>query len=89
MFARPALVVFGLAWYGLFACASAGEQKLNTPPKGFRLLFDGKTLDNWKGQIAEDPRRVAKLTMGLADEQIKQLQEAADQKTFAHWKAED
>jgi len=67
----------------------ADVQKLNVPPKGFRALFDGKTLANWRGQIDEDPRRIAKVTKDLSDAEIKQLQEAADQKTLAHWKAED
>jgi hypothetical protein len=67
----------------------AGEGKLNQPPKGFRALFNGKDLSNWKGQIAEDPRRAAKLLQGLSEEERKQKQEEADRKTFAHWTVRD
>ena len=68
---------------------AAGEQQSNQPPKGFRALFNGKDLDNWRGQIAEDPRDIAKITKGMTPEQIKQKQKEADATTFKHWTVED
>lgn len=68
---------------------NAGDKQHNVPPKGFRAIFNGKDLDNWKGQIAEDPRRIAKLTKGLSEKQIEKMQNDADKKTLAHWAAEN
>ncbi len=80
-------ITFALIFTGAFV--SAGEREINQPPKGFRALFNGKDLANWKGQIAEDPRRVAKLLKGLSAEEKKQKQEEADSKTFEHWIVKD
>jgi len=76
----------------LFAAArnsAAEETTLNQPPEGFKALFNGKDLRNWRGQIAEDPRDVAKITAGMANREIQQLQQEADEKTFEHWTVED
>ena len=81
------LVASSAAWFGLLA--SADDKAINVPPQGFQALFNGKDLNNWRGQIAEDPRDVAKITKGLSPEQIKQKQEAVDKETLAHWLAED
>ncbi|MEX1094765.1 MAG: DUF1080 domain-containing protein [Planctomycetales bacterium] len=75
-------------------CASGGgalaqETKLNQPPQGFQALFNGKDLSNWRGQIAEDPRDIAKSTQGMTPEQIAQKQAEADKQTFEHWQVED
>jgi hypothetical protein len=67
---------------------AAGE-KVNQPPAGFQALFNGKDLKNWRGQIHEDPRRVAKLTEGLSPEQRAEKQAEADRKTFEHWRVVD
>src|SRR5262245_18932631 len=68
---------------------SADDRPANAPPPGLKALFNGKDLANWKGQIAEDPRRVAKLLTGLTDEEKRQKQEAADKKTLEHWVVRD
>lgn len=68
---------------------SAQEQKLNDPPPGFRAQFNGKDLTGWKGQIAEDPRRVAKLLEGLSAEEKTKKQEEADRKTLEQWIVQD
>lgn len=83
----PCLVLSFLVSFGL--CVAADEKPLNVPPQGFRALFNGKNLDNWRGQIAEDPRDIAKLTQGLSREEIEKKQQEADKATFAHWKVED
>ena len=77
------------AGLGLCLAASAGDKALNVPPEGFRAIFNGKDLNNWRGQIDEDPRVVKKRTAGKSEAQIKQMQEAVDTKTMEHWKAED
>src|SRR5262245_44601345 len=85
----PCLVLSFLAWLGLCTAGATDDRSLNVPPEGFRALFNGKNLANWRGQIAEDPRAVAKITQGLSQEEIKKRQRDADEKTFAHWRVED
>ena len=83
------LVLSLVAALGPCAAASADEAKLNQPPKGFRALFNGKNLDNWRGQIAEDPRRIAEITKGMTPLQVNEKQKEADKKTFEHWTVEE
>jgi hypothetical protein len=78
-----------VAALGPCAAASADEAKLNQPPKGFRALFNGRNLDNWRGQIAEDPRRIAEITKGMTPSQVNEKQKEADKKTFEHWTVEE
>jgi len=68
---------------------AAQETRFNEPPPGFNALFNGTDLANWRGQIDEDPRRVAKVVAGLSDEQRRQKQDEADRKTFEHWVVRD
>lgn len=74
---------------GPLLSASAADHVLNRPPEGFEALFNGKDLSNWRGQIAEDPRDIGKITMNMAPDQVQQRQREADEVTFQHWKAED
>ena len=59
-------------------------QPLNTPPKGFVALFNGRDLSGWKGLVASPPQRAKMDAETLASEQAN-----ADQKMRAHWKVED
>lgn len=64
------------------------KEKENTPPAGFKALFNGKDLTGWKGLLArpnDNPAKRAKLSPeALAKEQAK-----ADQRMHEHWKAEN
>jgi HEAT repeat protein len=51
---------------------------------GFVPLFDGRSLDGWKGLVADPPAR-AKMTPA----ELATAQAAADETMRAHWKAED
>jgi HEAT repeat protein len=51
---------------------------------GFLPLFDGRSLDGWKGLVADPPAR-AKMT----PEELKLFQAAADGSMRAHWWAAD
>ncbi len=75
-----------LFWNG---SASGAEEKPNQPPKGFKALFNGKDLSNWRGQIDEDPREIAKITQGMTPAQVEAKQAEADKLTLEHWKVED
>ncbi len=69
-------------------CQTTGARhavnSLNTPPKGFTALFDGKDLTGWKGLVA-DPEKRAK----MSPEELAKAQTAADEKMRAHWKVVD
>lgn len=72
-----------------WTAAFAEEAKPSKPPAGFETLFNGENLDNWRGQIAEDPRDIAKITQGMTPAQVAQKQKEADEQTFAPWIAKD
>jgi hypothetical protein len=56
----------------------------NTPPAGFKALFNGEDLNGWKGLVADPPKRAA-----MSAEQLAKAQEAADKSMRAHWKVAD
>jgi hypothetical protein len=92
MNAQPVCSYFVLSFVaalGLCVSASGDDTNLNQPPQGFEPLFNGKNLDNWRGQIAEDPRDIAKIVKGMTPEQIEQKQKDADNRTFQHWTVKD
>jgi hypothetical protein len=57
--------------------------KDNTPPKGFKALFDGKTVDGWQGAIRIDER------LKLKGEALEKAQKEANDKILPHWKVEE
>ncbi len=60
-----------------------GEEKAgpgdNTPPKGFKLLFNGKDLDGWQGLIALPEREK------LKGDELAAKQKDANEKMAQHW----
>src|SRR5260370_10558324 len=66
---------------GNFAPAEKDKPKDNTPPDGFKLLFNGKDLDGWKGLV--DMKKRAE----LSPEKLAEAQEKADAK-LKHWTVE-
>ena len=56
----------------------------NQPPDGFTALFDGKSLKNWKGLVADPPARAKRTHAELAA-----AQKAADEQMRAHWKIDN
>ncbi|QDS99134.1 3-keto-disaccharide hydrolase [Adhaeretor mobilis] len=70
---------------GLADCSVAAEQlKTNTPPEGFRALFNGKDLDGWKGLVGSPKSRPKMSADELAKAQVK-----ADAKMRKHWTVVD
>ena len=83
--AVSAFILAGLAYA---ATGTADEQALNTPPKGFVALFNGKDLTGWKGLLKspyDDPSKRA----ALSPDQRKKLQKEADENMREHWKVVD
>lgn len=61
--------------------------KDNTPPEGFKALFNGKDLDGWKGLVSPDkgpPGRAA-----LSKDELKKAQAEADKQMTDHWSVVD
>jgi hypothetical protein len=65
-----------------FAAAARGAD--NTPPPGYVALFDGKTLDGWKGLVADPPKRAK-----MSPEELARKQAQADENMRAHWRVQD
>jgi hypothetical protein len=66
--------------------AFAEEGKLNTPPEGFTLLFNGKDLTNWQGMLLDgNPYEIAK----LSKEKRAKLQAEADAAAKQDWQVKD
>jgi hypothetical protein len=83
-----AVSAFILAGFVYAAVSTAAEQPLNTPPKGFVALFNGKDLTGWKGLLKspyDDPSKRAK----LSPDKLKELQKEANEDMRKHWKVED
>lgn len=64
--------------------SNATDAPLNTPPAGFKALFNGKDLTGWKG-LVEDPKKRA----AMSPEELATKQKAADEDMRAHWSIED
>lgn len=56
----------------------------NTPPEGFKALFNGKDLSGWKGLVGNPKARAA-----MSKEDLAAAQEKADESMREHWKVED
>jgi 3-keto-disaccharide hydrolase len=56
----------------------------NTPPEGFKALFNGKDLSGWKGLVA-NPAQRAKMTSA----ELAEKQKMADERMRAHWSVQD
>jgi len=69
-----------------FVTAPAAAED-NTPPKGFRALFNGKDLEGWKGLVSPDkgPPGRAKMT----PDELEKAQAVADKRMRDHWKVID
>jgi hypothetical protein len=59
------------------------EGKDNTPPKGFKALFNGKNLDGWQGAIPLNKR------LKLTGDDLDKAQKEANDKILPHWTVED
>jgi hypothetical protein len=58
--------------------------KESAPTEGFESLFNGKSLNGWKGLVADPPKRAK-----MSTDELKAAQAKADQLMREHWKIED
>jgi len=77
-------LLLGVACFACSTSVSPAVAADNTPPAGFRALFNGHDLSGWKGLVANPPKR-AKMT----SEELAAAQHDADDRMRAHWKAQD
>lgn len=59
-------------------------ERANTPPPGFKALFNGRDLRGWKALVG-DPVSRARMTT----DQLAEAQRAADVEMLKHWKVQD
>lgn len=64
--------------------AVAEDRPDNTPPEGFKALFNGKDLTGWKGLVGSPKTRAA-----MSKEELAKAQEKADESMRAHWHVVD
>jgi len=72
----------------ILACSAQAADELNTPPEGFKALFNGKDLSGWKGLLKgpyDNPIKRAT----LEPDELKKLQKEADDNMRAHWQVID
>ena len=67
----------------IFAKDLTKPEKDNTPPDGFKTLFNGKNLKGWKGLVENPPAR-AKMSV----EQLNEKQTKATIEALKHWQVE-
>src|SRR5437868_14145786 len=89
-----------IAIFALAAQLSA-QDKNNTPPLGFKALFNGKDLTGWKGlplkSTADDKKKSSRqqrpMTMPerlkASPEELAEAQKRGDESAHEHWKIED
>jgi hypothetical protein len=90
-----AVLVFGV---GAFSATSQEKTKDNTPPAGFRALFNGKDLTNWqslaivKNAISKSGEKKNNFPLWLTnldDKERAAQQKASDAKFLHHWTVKD
>lgn len=74
----PVLLTSALAGLVVFAAAPAAARD-NTPPPGFKALFNGKNLKGWQG-LVEFPQRAK-----LSKNEFEAKQKEANEKYLPHW----
>ncbi|MEX2120399.1 MAG: DUF1080 domain-containing protein [Pirellulales bacterium] len=85
----PKLLVTRLAAFCLvFTLLAAARAADNTPPEGFKALFNGKDLSGWKGVMKSPLDNPAKRSKA-SPEELQAAQKEADEDMRAHWKAVD
>jgi len=85
----PLTLVFVAVVLFCLGCASATTAaELNQLPEGFTALFNGKDLTGWKG-LLKGPYDNPSKRAALSPEELKKLQNEADEDMRAHWKVED
>ncbi len=70
----------------LITLVSAGPARSadNTPPDGFKALFNGHDLAGWKGLVANPKKRAE-----MSKEELAAAQQKADDDMRKHWRVED
>jgi hypothetical protein len=66
----------------------AEDRALNTPPEGYKALFNGKDLEGWKGLLKGPYDNPSKRAM-LSDDEREKLQAEADEDMRKHWSVKD
>lgn len=68
-----------------FVSDARGDSPLNSPPRGFTALFNGKDLGGWWGAETEDPRKY----LALPADGFKSKHDASLADIQKHWRVEN
>ena len=82
---RTALALACSAFLAFAAPAASFAQEDNAPPEGFRALFDGSTLNGWRGMPHFDPYELAAMSDDDRAKFFAEQQASID----AHWSVDD
>jgi len=82
---RTALALACSAFLAFAAPAASFAQEENAPPEGFRALFDGSTLNGWRGMPHFDPYELAAMSDDDRAKFFAEQQASID----AHWSVDD
>ena len=77
-------VVYGMAILCIWSIPVVAEERLNDPPEGFLVLFNGTDLTGWKGMVKDPKTRAA-----MSPEDLAAAQEKADERMREHWSVQD
>ncbi len=75
------ITLIGLLSLSLTHTARAAD---NSPPEGFKALFNGRDLTGWKGLVGNPVTRAK-----MSSEELAKAQKAADRRMRESWKIED
>jgi 3-keto-disaccharide hydrolase len=81
---RSFFAIVPAALFLALAAAAPAPAADNTPPEGFRALFNGHDLDGWKGLVGNPKKRAE-----MSKEELAAAQQKADDDMRKHWRVED
>ena len=64
---------------------AADERAMNEPPQGFKALFNGENLENWRGRPQLDPQKWAQ----WSEQKQRTMQKKWNENLKEHWRVED
>lgn len=79
------LLGFNIVLLAVAATAHAADKRPpNTPPKGFKALFNAKDLTGWKGLVGSPVTRAK-----MSPDELAAKQKAANERMRKHWKVKN
>ncbi|SMO80972.1 family 16 glycoside hydrolase [Fodinibius sediminis] len=71
-------------YYPDYSSGSGNGDGMNQPPEGFKALFDGESLEGWKGLVGNPESRAE-----MSEEELARKQQEANAEMQRHWFVRD